>query len=49
MASENYSTISVRISAEEKEALVQYCKDNDLSMSQVLRKAIKDIIQNNQK
>jgi antitoxin component of RelBE/YafQ-DinJ toxin-antitoxin module len=44
----DYSTISVRITAEEKEALLQYCKDNDLSMSQVLRKAIKDIIQKNQ-
>jgi antitoxin component of RelBE/YafQ-DinJ toxin-antitoxin module len=44
----DYSTISVRITAEEKEVLLQYCKDNDLSMSQVLRKAIKDIIQKNQ-
>lgn len=46
MANENYSTISVRLSAEEKEALIAYCKEHDLSMSQVLRKAIKDIIQN---
>ena len=29
----NYSTLSVRVTAEEKEALMQYCKDNDLSMS----------------
>ena len=40
----NYSTLSVRVTTEEKEALVQYCEENDLSMSQVLRKAIKNII-----
>lgn len=40
----NYSTLSVRVSAQEKEALMQYCEQNDLSMSQVLRKAIKQII-----
>lgn len=40
----NYSTLSVRVSAEEKEILMQYCKENDLSMSQVLRKALKNLI-----
>ena len=42
----DYSTLSVRITKEEKEALAQYCQEHDLSMSQVLRKAIKNIITN---
>lgn len=46
MAKDNYSTLSVRISAEEKEKLMQYCEDNDVSISQVLRKAIRDLINN---
>lgn len=40
----NYSTISVRLTTEEKDKLTEYCKENDLSMSQVIRKAIKNFI-----
>lgn len=39
--------VAARITEEEKEALAQYCEDNDLSMSQVIRKAIREFIQQN--
>lgn len=35
------TTISIRISEEEKEALQKYARDNDLSVSQVVRRAIR--------
>jgi predicted HicB family RNase H-like nuclease len=35
------SKISVRISPEEKELIWKYAKENDLSLSQVIRRAIK--------
>jgi predicted transcriptional regulator len=38
------STISIRISEEEKEAIMKYAKENDLTMSQVMRKAIKEFL-----
>lgn len=44
MAKENYSTVSVRLTIEEKTELIQYCEDNDLTMSQVIRKAIKEYL-----
>ncbi len=37
-------TISVRLSDEEKEAFDNRCKELDLTMSQVMRKYIKDFI-----
>lgn len=43
MAKEN-SVISFRIPAEEKHALEEYCAKNDLSMSQVIRRAIKEYL-----
>lgn len=36
--------VAARITEEEKDALVAYCDENDLSMSQVIRKAIKEFI-----
>lgn len=33
LAKENYSTVSVRLTLEEKEAIVAYCEENDFSMS----------------
>lgn len=36
------TTISVRIDETEKEALQAYAEKNDLSVSQVVRRAIKD-------
>ena len=39
-----YSTVSVRLTAEEKKELENYCADNVLSMSQVIRRAIKEYI-----
>lgn len=44
MADNKYSTVSVRITIEEKEALQKYCEENELSMSQVIRKALKILI-----
>ena len=38
------ATISIRIDEEMKEALNKYAETNDLSMSQVIRKAIKDFL-----
>lgn len=39
------ATISIRIEDNEKEILQKYAKDNDLSVSQVIRKAIKEFLQ----
>lgn len=39
-------TISVRISDEEKEIFEKFCKEQDLTMSHMLRKYIKKIIAN---
>ena len=36
------TTISVRIDESEKEALQKYADENDLTVSQVVRRAIKD-------
>lgn len=38
---EEVTKLSLRISAEEKEAIAKYAEANDLSMSQVIRKAVK--------
>ena len=42
----NTSTVSFRLTEEEKKMLEQYCEENDLSMSQVIRRAIKEYIKN---
>ena len=44
---EEQTTLTIRISATEKEAFVQFCKDLDLSMSQGIRRAMKDYIKKN--
>lgn len=41
------TSISIRLEETEKEALQKYAKENDLSVSQVVRKAIKDFLKNN--
>ena len=38
------TTISVRLEDSEKEALKKYADEHDLSMSQLIRKAIKELI-----
>ena len=38
------ATISIRIDEEMKEALNKYAEANDLSMSQVIRKSIKEFL-----
>lgn len=42
----NYSTVSVRLTEEEKKTLEEFAKDRDLTMSQVIRKAVKEYIEN---
>lgn len=36
--------MSLRVSETEKEAIAQYAQEHDLSMSQVIRKAIKEFL-----
>ena len=42
------ATISIRIEETEKEALQQYAQEKDLSVSQVVRKAIKEFLKMNE-
>ena len=44
---EEQTTLTIRISASEKEAFAQFCKDLDLSMSQAIRRAMRDYIKRN--
>lgn len=41
-----YSTISVRLTPEERIEIESFCEEEDLSMSQLLRKAAKEYIKN---
>lgn len=41
---EEMTTLSLRLTKDEKEAIAQYAQDNDMSMSQVIRKAVKDLL-----
>ena len=43
----NYSTVSVRLTEEEKKDLEVFAKSYDLTMSQVIRKAVKEYIEKN--
>ena len=38
------TSITIRISTEEKEKIEQLAKENDLTLSQVVRKAIKEFL-----
>ena len=38
------TSISIRIDESEKEAIQKYAKDNDLTVSQVIRRAIKEFL-----
>lgn len=42
------ATISIRIEETEKEALQEFAQENDLSVSQVVRKAIKEFLRMNE-
>jgi predicted transcriptional regulator len=42
------ATITIRIDETEKEALQQFAQENDLSVSQVVRKAIKEFLRMNE-
>lgn len=39
--------LTVKIPEEDKQILEEYCKENDMTMSQVVRKLIKDFLKNN--
>lgn len=41
------TTISVRLEEEEKKVLQEYANENDLTVSQVVRRAIKDYLEKN--
>ena len=41
---EEMTTLSLRLPKEEKEAIMQYAQAHDLSMSQVIRKVIKELL-----
>lgn len=41
------ATISIRLDEKEKELLTKYAKENDLSLSQVVRKAIREFLERN--
>ena len=38
------TTITIRLEESEKEAIAQYANENDLSMSQVVRRAVKEYL-----
>lgn len=38
------TTITIRLEESEKQAIAQYASENDLSMSQVVRRAIKMLL-----
>ena len=38
--------VAARITEEEKQKLIEYCEINELNMSQVIRKAIKEYLEN---
>lgn len=42
------TSITIRLSAEEKEALAKYAEENDLTMSQIVRRALKEFLEKNQ-
>lgn len=46
MEKKYYATISARIEVEEKESWEQYCADKDMKVSQLVRKAVKEYMQN---
>lgn len=39
------TNITVRLSTEEKEALLNYANEQDLTMSQVVRRALKEFLE----
>lgn len=40
--------IATRVTEEEKQELEKYCREHDIKISQLIRKAIKDYLKNNQ-
>lgn len=43
----DFANVSVRLTSEEKKVLEKYAKEHDLTMSQVIRAAIKSYIETN--
>lgn len=40
----NYTQIACRVTIEEKDTLLEYCKANDISLSQLIRKALREFL-----
>ena len=38
--------IAARVTEEEKDILIEYCEKNELNMAQVIRKAVKEYLEN---
>lgn len=38
--------IAARVTEEEKDNLIEYCEKNELNMAQVIRKAVKEYLEN---
>jgi hypothetical protein len=43
------SNISIRLEDTEKEALIAYARDNDLTLSYVVRKLIRDLLKSEER
>lgn len=41
---EGYYNIATRVKEDEKKVIDQFCKENDISVSQLIRKAIREYI-----
>lgn len=46
MAANKTFQIAARVTEEEKNNLIEYCEKNELNMAQVIRKAIKEYLEN---
>ena len=46
MATNKTFQIAARVTEEEKDNLIEYCEKNELNMSQVIRKAVKEYLEN---
>ena len=45
MAKDDMTKISFRISIDEKEALMEFAENNDLTISQIIRRAVKQFLE----
>lgn len=48
LAKSDMTKVSFRINTEEKEALMKYAEENDLTISQIIRRAVKLFLEKNE-